>query len=76
MQKLILHFGEHQVQKNLYNLIVKTNDLSPQEFEQIQSYLKNNYFDVYAYPPDTIEALFQHEYIMVLKTIDEPDRDG
>jgi len=59
MQKLILHFGEDPDQRHIYNLIVKVINLSPQEFEQIQSYLKNNGFDGYAYPPDTIEARFR-----------------
>lgn len=68
MQKLILYFGEDLDQKHIYNLIVKAIDLSPQEFEQVQNYLLKNGFDVWTYPPDTIEARFQHEWKMVADT--------
>jgi hypothetical protein len=71
MQKFILNFAEDQDQKNIYNLIVKAIDLSPQELEQVQTYLLKNGFDVYAYPSDTVEARFRHEWKMVSDTCGE-----
>lgn len=76
MQKFILNFSEDQDQKNIYNLIVKAIDLSPQEFEQVQTYLKNNGFDVWTNPPDTIEARFQHEWKLVSDTCEELMKNG
>jgi hypothetical protein len=76
MQKHITFFGEDQDEKGIYNLIVRAVDIPPDQFEQVESYLKNNGFDIVPFPPDTIKAIFKHENMMVVDTYRQLDRDG
>jgi hypothetical protein len=41
MQKLILHFGEDQDQKNIYNLILKAIDIITDQLDTFRDHLQS-----------------------------------
>ena len=61
MQKHILHFGEDQDQKNIYNLILKAVDIPTDQLEAFRDYLQSKGFEIHAIARNSIEGKFTGE---------------
>ena len=58
MQKHILHFGEDQDQKNLYNLILKAVDIPTDQLEAFSDHLQSKGIEIFAIAHNSIEVKF------------------
>ena len=76
MQNLILHFGEYQDQKNIYNLIVKMTDVPTDQLEPFRDHLQSKDIEIDAIARNSIEAKFAGEYLTVTDMIGESDQEG
>jgi len=76
MQKLILHFGEDPDIQNIYNLIVKIVDVPTDQLVLFRDDLQNKGFEIYTIAHNSIEAMFTGDYLMVLNTIRQLDKEG
>ena len=61
MQKHIIHFGENQDQKNLYNLILKAVDIPTNQLEAFRDYLQSKGIEIFAIAQNSIEGKFTGE---------------
>jgi hypothetical protein len=77
VQKLIFHFCEDEDEQGIYNSFVKVVDIpSEEESDKLAEHLKQKGFDIYTPTPETIEAKFTQDYMMVLDMRRELDKEG
>ncbi|MCK4893965.1 MAG: hypothetical protein KAT07_08360 [Calditrichia bacterium] len=75
MQKLILHFDEDQDKKNVCRLIEKAVNVPTNKLEPFRDDLQSKGFEIKAIAHKSIEAVFSGNYMIVVGTLGESEKD-